>query len=147
MTSAGNRIIGSAKEALKLIKTQHHRVLVCGGRDFLNDKYAFNVLDFVHDFLGPIDVIIQGGARGADTLAKLWAEDRNVKCEQYDADWDGLGKKAGPIRNKQMLEEGKPDLVVAFRGGSGTAHMVRIASRKKLPVLYFYGENVSHEAL
>jgi len=42
-------------------------------------------------------------------------------------EWDELGKKAGPLRNQRMLDEGKPDLVVAFPGGGGTKDMVRRA--------------------
>lgn len=51
------------------------------------------------------------------------------------ADWDGLGRKAGPIRNQRMLDEGKPDLVVAFPGDKGTADMVRRARTASLEVL------------
>jgi hypothetical protein len=40
------------------------------------------------------------------------------------AEWESLGRKAGPIRNQRMLTEGKPALVVAFPGGKGTANMV-----------------------
>jgi hypothetical protein len=42
----------------------------------------------------------------------------------YQADWKGLGRKAGPIRHQQMLDESQPALVVAFPGGRGTADMV-----------------------
>ena len=48
-------------------------------------------------------------------------------CDVYMADWDGLGRKAGPIRNQRMLDDGKPDLGIAFPGGRGTADMVRRA--------------------
>jgi hypothetical protein len=74
-----------------------------------------------------ITVLIAGGARGADTLAEEWAKAQGIQCEVYMADWEGLGRKAGPIRNQQMLDEGKPDLVIAFPGGRGTADMVRRA--------------------
>jgi hypothetical protein len=51
------------------------------------------------------------------------------------ADWAGLGRKAGPIRNEQMLSEGQPHLVVAFPGGRGTAHMVGIARAAGVEVI------------
>jgi hypothetical protein len=51
-------------------------------------------------------------------------QDKMLKVERYRADWAKHGRAAGPIRNKQMLEEGKPDLVVAFPGGQGTANMM-----------------------
>ena len=39
------------------------------------------------------------------------------------------GYRAGPIRNQEMLDKGKPDLVIAFPGGKGTADMVGRALR------------------
>lgn len=72
-------------------------------------------------------VLIAGGARGADTLAEEWAKAQGLPCTVYMADWEGLGRKAGPIRNQRMLDEGKPDLVIAFPGGRGTADMIRRA--------------------
>jgi len=45
----------------------------------------------------------------------------------FPADWSRHGKSAGPIRNRQMLIEGRPDIVVAFPGGKGTANMIKQA--------------------
>jgi len=56
-------------------------------------------------------------------------------CEHSPAEWDKFGRRAGPLRNEQMLREGKPDVVVAFPGGRGTAHMVRIAKEAGIDVL------------
>ena len=64
-----------------------------------------------------------------------WAKDNNMKLKVYPADWELHGKSAGPIRNQQMLIEGKPDLVLAFPGGKGTAHMVSIAKKKGVKVI------------
>jgi hypothetical protein len=74
-----------------------------------------------------IDTIIHGCAPGADTWADRWATFAGRNCERYPADWRLHGRAAGPIRNAQMLAEGKPDLVVAFPGGKGTQNMVRQA--------------------
>jgi len=76
---------------------------------------------------GPITSVIAGGANGADTMAKHLAHAWNVPFRMFRADWNTHGKAAGPIRNQRMLDEGKPDLVVAFPGGRGTADMVRRA--------------------
>jgi hypothetical protein len=43
-----------------------------------------------------------------------------------------VGKTAGPLRNQRMLDEGKPDLVVAFPGGGGTKDIVRRAVKAGL---------------
>lgn len=98
------------------------KVLVCGGRDYIN----YDKVKAVLDDLEP-DVVIHGGARGADGLAGRWAAETGTECVVFKADWGTHGKKAGVLRNRQMLDEGKPDLVIAFPGGAGTADMVRRA--------------------
>ena len=106
------------------------RILVCGGRAF--EDYAF--LRDVLDHYAPT-VVIHGAARGADSLAHRWAQNRCVTVESYPADWRAHGKAAGPIRNAKMLAIGKPDLVIAFPGGNGTAHMAKIAEAKGVHVI------------
>lgn len=105
---------------------------MCGGRDYNNKAAIFNYLDMLfnptNDLMPTIwGTIIAGGANGADHLAIEWAIANWMPWEEYPADWERYGKKAGYLRNKQMLEEGKPDFVVAFPGGRGTANMVQLA--------------------
>lgn len=110
------------------------RVLVTGGRAYQDHARVHAVLDKLHAEVG-IDLIIQGGARGADYLAWDWAINNGVRQDQYDADWGTHGTFAGPMRNTQMLYEGKPDLVIAFPGGRGTADMVRKARKAGVQVV------------
>jgi len=105
------------------------RVLVCGGRDY---KDVMKMAGVLYDIY--ITLIIEGGADGADTLARKWAERNEIPHLEFPAQWKKLGPKAGPIRNQQMLDEGKPDMVIAFPGGKGTAHMVKIAQEANIPV-------------
>ncbi len=74
-------------------------------------------------------------ARGADLLAAAWARSRGIPARPFPADWNRDGKAAGFLRNVRMLREGRPDLVVAFPGGKGTAHMVGLARRAGVAVL------------
>lgn len=109
------------------------RLLVCGGRDFSDKRRAYAVLDRLHREHG-IDVVIEGDARGADRIAGYWARRNRIDNLKFPANWDSYGKLAGIMRNRQMLEEGKPDMVLAFPGGTGTANMVSIARRAGLPI-------------
>lgn len=109
------------------------RVLVCGGRDYRDWRALSMTLDAFHTIL-PITVLIHGGARGADSLAGEWALRRGVDVVVYRADWAGLGRSAGMVRNRRMLVDGKPDRVVAFPGGRGTANMVQLARDAGVPV-------------
>lgn len=107
------------------------RVLVCGGRDYHD-------LDKIKETLwGMFDkddtvTLIHGDARGADKLSETALKEYfngGFEVLRFPADWGKYGKRAGPIRNQQMLDEGAPDLVVAFPGGSGTADMVLRAEK------------------
>lgn len=97
------------------------RILVCGGRNYSNREKLDAVLNAI---VLPHAVIISGGASGADDLAARWAIARGVQTQIFKADWNRHGRGAGSIRNQQMLDEGKPNLVIAFPGGRGTADMI-----------------------
>jgi len=77
------------------------------------------------------DTVIEGEARGADTIAREEAERLGFKVLRFPAQWNTYGKAAGPIRNYEMLKQGQPDLIVAFHddisSSKGTAHMLRCA--------------------
>jgi hypothetical protein len=108
------------------------RVLVCGGRDYTNHERAMIVLDEVHA-RQPITLIIEGGARGADRLGRDWAKLHNIPVHTEEAQWAKFGRSAGALRNIEMLKQ-SPDLVVAFKGGKGTAHMTLIARAAGIPL-------------
>ncbi len=110
------------------------RVIICGGRKFWERARMYQELDRI-DSEKRILTVITGGANGADFLAQSWAEARLKHLVVFEAQWDKYGKSAGPIRNEQMLKESGPDLVIAFPGGRGTAHMIAISRRDGVPVL------------
>lgn len=119
------------------------RVLVCGGRDYLAYDKVFDALEdlYMRNFDDSEDlVVIQGGAKGADYFAKLWAlrefgHVSHVKHIEFPANWKKYGRGAGAVRNQQMIDEGKPDLVLAFPGGTGTADMVSRARKNNIKVI------------
>ena len=113
------------------------RVLVCGGRDFRDRVLMDQSLDPYRNNTGLFSrkhTIIHGGAKGADALAAEWADLFAVQAECFPADWDQHGRAAGPLRNARMIAEGRPDLVLAFPGGRGTADMVRKAKAAGIEV-------------
>jgi predicted Rossmann-fold nucleotide-binding protein len=110
------------------------RVLVCGGRDYQNAQAVHRELDKLAAKHGRLTVI-QGGARGADAWARDWAfRQPSVHLINEPADWKRHQRGAGSIRNQKMLDDHKPELVVAFPGGSGTADMVARARQAGVPV-------------
>lgn len=110
------------------------KVLVCGGRNFNDALTLGSWLGGIHkDHC--ISLLIHGGANGADRMAGEFAKWKGIAVKEYPADWQKHGKAAGPIRNRQMLEDGKPDLVIAFSGGRGTANMISQARAAGVKVL------------
>lgn len=124
------------------------RILVCGSRSYEDRDRIYGALDLrasTEPRLGlygrPI-VIISGAARGADQIAEDWAYERGCELSVFPPEWAKYGKAAGPIRNTRMLDEGKPELVLAFvnkpiQKSRGTHHMVEIAMARKIPVVLY----------
>lgn len=111
------------------------RIIVCGGRDYNNREHVFGVLHNLAEAHGWLH-IIEGGATGADRLAREWAQTHYHGLVTIEADWR-QGNRAGPIRNLKMIISGKPDMVIAFPGGRGTADMVRQAKEAGISVRQF----------
>ncbi len=110
------------------------RVLVCGGRNYKDAPTVYWQLGKLHRER-PFSAVITGGAWGVDKIAEHWAARNALPCDVYEANWKTHGKAAGPKRNQRMLKESKPDLVVAFPGGRGTADMVRRAKTAGIDVI------------
>lgn len=103
------------------------RILVCGGRNYADELRVFDVLDDCRKWFAASFCIITGGARGADRFAGMWAESRGVCSIRVPAPWTVYGLSAGMLRNSWMLYFCKPELVIAFPGGNGTAGMIKLA--------------------
>jgi hypothetical protein len=110
------------------------RVLVCGGRDYTNKRKVFETLDKWHKSQ-TIYCIIHGAATGADRLAEDWAKANGIHYKSFPANWNAYGSSAGPMRNQEMLRVGRPDLVIAFPGGRGTANMKSLARAQGIHVV------------
>jgi hypothetical protein len=111
------------------------KVLVCGGRDYSDYDTLKTILSALQVTRGTFSEIIHGAAAGADRLADRYADRHDIRARRFHADWGRHGKAAGPLRNRRMLLDGKPNLVVAFPGGRGTADMVRQAREAGVEVL------------
>lgn len=111
------------------------RVLVCGGRDYNRYVHVYDTLGALQDSRGRITHLIAGGATGADYWGESWGRMNKSELLIFPADWKAHGKKAGYLRNVQMLEEGKPDVVLAFPGGRGTEMMKRLAKDAGVEVI------------
>ena len=116
------------------------RILVCGSRDYADQRRVHEVLDhFLYNITGSL-VIVEGCARGADRLAEAWAATHNIAILHNPADWNKHGRAAGSIRNRRMVAEHDPHMVIAFytdrtKPSRGTSDMVRVAKAADIPVV------------
>ena len=110
------------------------KVIVAGSRTFSNAQFLEYVLDFKRNLFFDFKELVYGGAKGADTLAMLWAKKNEIPVRCFPADWDKYGKQAGYIRNQQIAEYA--DALIAFWDGKskGTKHMIDLAKRYGLKV-------------
>ena len=116
-------------ESWELAEGRKVSALVCGGRNF----HGWTAMSEALDRIRP-DVIIHGAAAGADAMAGRYAQENGIECREFPAEWERYGRSAGYRRNQQMLDEGKPDLVVAFPGGPGTQNMVKVSRQQGFEV-------------
>jgi predicted Rossmann fold nucleotide-binding protein DprA/Smf involved in DNA uptake len=109
-------------------------VAIVGGRDF-DDYELFKT--HVNGEKIKFKSIVSGGARGVDTLAERYAKELRVPVNIYLPDWTKHGKAAGPIRNKQIIENA--DCVIAFwdEKSSGTRSSIKIAEDLGKPLTIF----------
>lgn len=121
-----------------------HFQLIAGGRDFRDRTWMTDHVGYVTTVdaqAGRETVVVEGGARGADSLARLVATEFGHQVVEFEAEWDRYGKSAGYRRNEQMARflkhcqrKGHTVSVVLFPGGRGTEHMREIAKSFGLPV-------------
>lgn len=115
------------------------KILICGSRGWHDAEPIETVLagyDVISEGMNQRLTVIQGGARGADALAKSLATQSGFDVVTVPADWDKHGKAAGPIRNQQMLDEQEPDVVWAFRSSgksNGTDDMIKRSVMRNIP--------------
>ena len=114
-------------------------IIVCGGRHFIDFPLLCDILDNVIGDTKEIE-IVSGHCQGADMLGEKYAEEHDMPVKLFPADWTKYGRRAGPIRNKQMVDYIKSfdnRIVIAFTNENtiGTRNTIAIAKKAKIPVM------------
>ena len=102
------------------------KVGTVGSREFKNYELFSDVMK---QYLSDISWVVSGGAPGADSLAEKWAKENKKMLTIYPADWLNLGKKAGYVRNTDIVKNS--DMIIAFWDGKskGTKHTIGLAQK------------------
>ena len=130
----GRRQFEMSEEAIRLNPVKYARLVE---ESLEETREAERALEALLVVLGTPEWIIEGGAKGADAIARLWASKRRIRRRTFEADWVTLGKRAGIIRNGQMAREPGVSLCVAFPGNKGTGDMIYQARREGIDVVRF----------
>lgn len=101
---------------------------IVGGRNFHDYQLLENKIKSLYS-AHDIDLIVSGGAQGADTLAERFAAIYHIPTKIYYPNWKAYGKQAGHIRNASIVS--KSDIVIAFWDGSSRGTMSTIQLCKK----------------
>ena len=109
-------------------------------RDYQNHSIIsqamwWNTLGGMHE---PLSVAVcNGGAKGADSLVREWCKQHGIHCFLLEPLFGRYRRPAGPIRNEMMLDIIRPNLLIAFPGGSGTAGTIKLAQEKRIKVVKY----------
>ncbi len=108
------------------------KLAIVGSRTFTEYQCLYEAVNSLSEC--HIEEIISGGARGTDSLAERYARENGIPVKVFRPDWDGQGKSAGFIRNKQIIDACTH--VIAFWDGKskGTEHSIRLAEKQGKPV-------------
>ena len=104
--------------------------LICGGRHYTGVKQIYTWMNAFHT-LHKLQLVVTGGATGADTIAAEWALAHHVNLTTMNAKWDLQGVRAGYLRNEEMLRfvmKFADPVLIAFPGGVGTENMTDLAT-------------------
>lgn len=116
------------------------KLLIAGGRDFNNLELMLHYLEGMYK-LGEIDdsvELICGMARGADMLGHHIFSQANLPIHVFKPDWNGLGKRAGFVRNTEMGDVADLALIFWDQKSKGTKHMISYMDRLNKPVRLVY---------
>jgi len=119
---------------------EKHVVLICGSRSLVDGKVPFskaNVLFAIeHYFPVPLTnvEVITGGAKGVDSIAIEWAKRKGIPYRVFRPNWKRYGKRAGLIRNEQMVRIATHVLALWDGVSNGTAHTIVTAHKYGVPV-------------
>lgn len=107
------------------------KLAIIGSRDFTDYELLKTTLE---PYKSKVTLMVSGGAKGADSLGEQWAKENNIKTLIFLPDWATHGKRAGIIRNKDIINN--CDGAIAFWDGQskGTSHSISLCENSNKPV-------------
>lgn len=111
------------------------KVIIAGSRN-LDPVLVVDAME--HWDFGPITEVVSGGARGIDMGGESWAKFNGIPVRVMAADWEHLGRGAGPNRNERMAAYADALCLIWDGKSRGSANMLSMARKYKLDVMIYY---------
>ena len=111
------------------------KVIIAGSRTITAYSLVESAVARWKNYGLTIEEIVCGEAKGIDLLGRHYGEQNGIPIKSFPADWDKHGKKAGYLRNSQMVEYAD-GLIAITTGSPGTQHTIELAKEKGIPLLY-----------
>ena len=111
------------------------KTIIAGSRHFTDYEFLCERLAEVP---WEITEVVSGCAEGADTLGERWGDAKRIKVTRFPAEWERLGRAAGPVRNGQMAAYAQAFVAFLYPNSRGTANMIKQATKKGLRMHVVY---------
>lgn len=109
-------------------------VAIVGSRDFVDYGFFESKVKHILQNITAEIIIVSGGAKGCDSLAARYAKENNHSLIEFLPDWDGLGKKAGFVRNKEIIDQANMCIAFSLNDSPGTKSSIQLATQKRIPL-------------
>jgi hypothetical protein len=110
------------------------KLAVVGSRGFNDYDLLKSKLNDIH-LRKPITCIVSGGAKGADSLGEKWANENNIETLIFIPEWDKYGKRAGFLRNEDIIKNSDAVVAIWDEVSKGTQHSISLAKKYNKPCL------------
>lgn len=112
------------------------RLGIVGSRYYKHYRSFKQVIDRFQN-THKVNLVISGGANGADHLAEMWADENRIETKIYYPDFS-KGNRGYAIRNQQIVDLCTHLIAFPSRKGKGTQMTIQMARKlgKHLEVIY-----------
>jgi len=110
---------------------------IVGSRTITNEKFVNRILNCYKFMFGKPTCIISGGAKGIDTIGETWADTLGIEKKIFLPDWDKYGKRAGFIRNEDIIKNCDICLAIWDGGSNGTKNDFELCEKYCKNLLIF----------
>lgn len=107
------------------------KFMICGSRTISDKNFIFSEIEkcWNENLNSEPIILVEGEAKGVDSIAKEWAISKGFELEAHRPDWKRYGRGAGIIRNKEMVDTSDFVLILWDGKSKGTASDIKFCEK------------------